>query len=122
MRSPKEFRFTDLLSPDFYKRGPGRPRLPSWDEIMPWETILGSDACREAEARAFWVRWQRRHHGRRADQERNRSLLEGYRAAKSQGVTMRAFVKKWFHEQHGREATPDDVSTVERQIDRLLKK
>jgi hypothetical protein len=121
MRQPTDFRFVDLLDPAFYKRRPGRPSLPSWDDILPWEKILGVEGCLEADARAFWVRWQRRQQGRPAQQERNQSLLEGY-ATKPKGMTMRAFAKKWFREQHGRDPTLDDVRTVERQLARLLKK
>jgi hypothetical protein len=114
MRQPNEFRFVDLLDPDFFKRRPGRPRLPSWDEILPsWDDIYGADA---------WRGPLPQRGGRPLQQERNQSLLEGYRAAKSQGVTKRAFVKQWYRKRHEREATPDDVPTLERQLTRLLKK
>ena len=122
MRAPKVFRFTDLLSPDFYKRRPGRPRLPSWDDILPWSEILGPDDLAAAEAKAAMWRWRRRREGRPPNRERNQALLEGYRVAKSHGMTMRAFAKQWFRECYGCEATPDEVRTVERQIARLLKK
>jgi len=48
-------------------------------------------------------------------------MRDGY-ATKPQGMTMRAFVEQWFREWYRREATPDDVRTVERQLARLLKK
>jgi hypothetical protein len=75
-----------------------------------------------AEAKARWWRWRRQRQGRPSNQERNRSLLQGYRAAQCHGMTMRAFAKQWFRKRYGREATLDDIRTVERQIGRLLKK
>jgi len=119
-KDPKDFRFADLLDPAFYKRGPGRPRRPSWDDLWlfqkdrppSWDDIYGADA---------WCGPLPQRGGRPAQQERNLSLLEGYRA-RGKGVTMRAFVKKWFRQWYRRDATPDEIKSVERQIDRLLKK
>jgi hypothetical protein len=71
------------------------------------------------EKERLW-RWQRRG-GRPPDQECNQSLLEGY-AAKPQGMTKRAFAKDWYRKRHGREATLDNLPSVERRITRLLKK
>jgi hypothetical protein len=48
-------------------------------------------------------------------------LLDGL-ATKGEGVTMRAFAKQWFRQWHGREATLDEVRSVERQLDRLKRK
>jgi len=118
MRQPKDskdFRFTDLLDPNFFKRGPGKPRLPSWDDILPsWESIYGADA--------WYGPGPPQRGGRPAKQARNQSLLEGWAVAKRQGTAKRAFVRKWIRQWHGRKATLDEVRTVERQIDRLLKK
>jgi hypothetical protein len=118
---PKEFCFTDLLSADFFKRRPGRPRLPSWDDLWlfqmdrppSWDDIYGADA---------WRGPLPQRGGKPPGRERNQSLIEGYRAAESQAMTMRAFAKQWYRERHGRDATLDDVLTVERQIARLSKK
>jgi hypothetical protein len=120
---PEDFRFTDLLSPEFYKRRPGRPRKEDLDDGLPsWLDIMGyKDWSAEQAAQWFW-NWQRRHQGRTPDQDTNQSLKDGYLAAKSQGTTMRAFVKKWFRQWHGCEPTPEEVKSKERQIDRLLKK
>jgi hypothetical protein len=121
MRSPKDFRFADLLDPNFYKRGPGRPRLPSWDDLWLFQhrrpptddDIYGADAWRGPDPR---------REGRPTEQDRNQSLLSGYFAAKRQGQTMRDFAGQWFQEWYRRTPTIDDVRTVERQIARLLKK
>jgi hypothetical protein len=120
MRQPNELCFLDLLSPDFFKRGPGRPRKPSWDDLwlfqkyrpLSWDDLYGADA---------WRGPLPGRSGRPAQQERNQSMRDGY-ATKPQGMTMRAFVEQWFREWYRREATPDDVRTVERQLARLLKK
>jgi hypothetical protein len=118
------FSFTDTLKL-VLKRGPGRPRLWSLEEIMQeYEEIVPEDRMMMESRERAWRR-QRQHQGRPSDKTRNQSLLEGWRAAKSQGMTMRAFVKKWLRAYHGREATPDDVDdirTVERRLNRLLKK
>ena len=121
MRASKGFRFTDLLSPDFYKRRPGRPVCRPGTTYCPgpksWAlTILRPLRPRRDVALATAARRQT------AERERNQALLEGYRVAKSHGMTMRAFAKQWFRECYGCEATPDEVRTVERQIARLLKK
>lgn len=120
MRQPNEFRFVDLLEPDFFKRRPGRPRLPSWDDLWlfqkhrppSWDDIYGADA---------WRGPLPGRTGRPPQHERNQSLLDGY-ATKPKGMTMRAFAKKWFRQRRGRDPTLDDVRTVERQLARLLKK
>ena len=119
-KDPKDFRFTDLLNSDFFKRGPGRPRKPSWDDLWlfqkdrppSWDDIYGADA---------WRGPLPQRGGRPAKQVRNQSLLDGC-AAKPQGMTMRGFVRKWFRQWYRRDATPDEVHSVERQIGRLLKK
>jgi hypothetical protein len=118
MCQPNEFRFVDLLDPDFYKRR-GRPRLPSWDDLwlfqkhrpLSWDDLYGADA---------WRGPLPQRGGRPPDQERNQSLLEGH-AAKPKGMTTRAFVGEWFRQWYRREATIGDVQTVERQLARLLK-
>jgi hypothetical protein len=118
MRQPTGFRFLDLLDPSFFKRRPGRPRVPSWGEIWikgkppTWDDIYGADA---------WRGPLPQRGGRPPDQKHNQSLLEGYHA-KPQGMTTRAFAKKWYCERYGRDPTPENVGTVERQIARLLKK
>ena len=119
MRAPKDTLFVGLVSPP--KRRPGRPRLPrapAWKKIR--SEVLSAEALEyEEEEERLW-RWQRRG-GRPPKQQINQSLLDGWRA-KPQGMTKRAFVRKWFRQWHGRAATLDEVQSVERQIDRLLKK
>ena len=103
-----------LLDMLFPKQRRGRPRLLSWDDILPsWESIYGADA---------WRGPLPQRGGRPSQQERNQSLCEGWPLAESQGMTKRAFVKQWYRKRHGREATPDYVPTLERQLTRLLKK
>jgi hypothetical protein len=95
---------------------------PSIEQFIEQWSEEGLEVDIEAERLAWAWNWQRRHWGRTPDQDRNQSLLDGYGVAKSQGVTMRDFAKQWFRQWYGREATLDDIKTVERQIDRLLKK
>ena len=109
-----------VLQALFPKRGPGRPRKEEYldDGLPSWRH---EDFATLEHGLRYWNR-VRRQQGRTPDVERNQSLKEGYLAAKCRNVKMRDFAKQWFREQHGREATLDDVRTVERQIDRLLKK
>jgi len=103
----ESLRKTDLNAPKSRRGRPRKetPRRPTW-----------------AERRGTWARnWLRRRQGRTPNQERNQSLLDGYRA-RGKGVTVRAFAKQWFREWYGREPEPEDIGSMERQIDRLKKK
>lgn len=117
--------FSDILKPE--KRGRGRPRLPSWDEILPWSDIIGSEAVTYVDAQSAMWRWQPQHQGRPPNNAANQELLEGWRAEKSQGMkNKRAFLKKCFLKRYGREAKVDDdkdvieLRSMERQLNRLL--
>jgi hypothetical protein len=116
--------FSDILKPK--KRGRGRPRLPSWDEILPWSDIIGSEAVTYVDAQSAMWRWQRQHQGRPPNNAANQELLEDWRAAESQGMNKQAFLKKRFRKCYGREAKLDDdkdvieLRSMERQLNRLL--
>lgn len=66
-----------------------------------------------ADAQSAMLRWQRRHQGRPPNKAANQELLEGWRAAKSQGMkNKQAFLKKCFLKRYGREAKLDDDKDV----------
>lgn len=110
--------FSSLLS---LPKKRGRPRLPSWDDILPWPQILSADELAHCDALSFWWRWERRG-GRPPDQARNQSLREAICDGRRQGMTMRASARKYYKQKHnGRDPTHEQLVTIERQMARLLK-
>jgi hypothetical protein len=111
--------FTSILS---VRRKRGRPRLPSWDEILPsWDEILGltPETAAWLDAQTWLHRLQTRNRGGRpADHDLNQKLLEGANDARRRGISLRDFCKIWFANKFGREPTPDEVKVVERRFGR----
>lgn len=105
--------FSEILS-SAKKRG--RPPILSWDNIIPWSDIFSAEQLAYCEA--IRVRGRNRG-GRPPNRTRNRLLFEGYREAIRQGQTLRSSARTFFKQERGRDATPDDLRVVERQIARL---
>jgi hypothetical protein len=93
---------------------------------MPWSSIMHPDDLRAADAKAAIWRWQRQHEGRRPNEESNRTLVEGWHVAESQGKEKAAYLKECFRKQHGHEATSVadivQIKSMERRLNRLLPK
>jgi hypothetical protein len=93
------------------------------DERVIAESLVAFLGALEAASKELeaTLRLQRMFQGRPSNKARNQSLLEGSHAAKNQGMTKRSFEKQWFREWHGHEPTDQEVQTVERRLNRLLK-
>jgi hypothetical protein len=107
-------RFEDILQLATKKRG--RPRVVSWDEILP-ELLNAEDAAR-ADAMGALHRWQTRNRGGRPvkDRARDLALLSIPAEARRAGTSQRDIMRKRFSDD------PDEVLKIERRANKLKKK
>ena len=96
------------------KKKRGRPPLPRGEHFMRIERELTLEDIE-------WWLANRNQGGRPPKRDLNQELVEGWIAAKRNGMKYKqAFVKKWFKGKHDKAATPEDVSRYVRRLDREL--
>jgi hypothetical protein len=95
----------------------GRPRLPSWDEIVG-ELLTPEDAARADAMKWLWVT-QNRRGGRPPDRAVNQWLSEVVKDADRRGRKLRPYLKEALERKLNRTVELGEVARCERQIDRL---
>ena len=96
----------------------GRPRLPSWDDILPWSKIMHPEDLARSEAEMWLYRLQTRNKGGRPPkQDFNQLLLEIADFADRHGIPRRTFLRDLIRATNG-DVSEDWVLVLVRRIDR----
>jgi hypothetical protein len=116
--------FASILS---LRRKRGRPRLPSWDEILPsWAEIvrLTPEQAARGDAAMWLHRLQTRNKGGRPpERDYNQLLFEIADHADRHGIPRRTFVRKLLRDANPFEPASEDwVLVLVRRINRLRAK
>ena len=109
--------FMSILS---IRRKRGRPRLPSWDDILPWSDIvrLTPKAAAWLDAQMWLHRLQTRNKGGRPpERDYNQFLLEIADHADRHGIPRRTFVRDLIRATNG-DVSEDLVLVLVRRIRR----
>ena len=100
------------------RRKRGRPRLPSWDDILPWSDIMHPEDLARSEADMWLHRLQTRNKGGRPPkQDFNQLLLEIADFADRHGIPRRTFLRDLIRATNG-DVSEDWVLVLVRRIDR----
>jgi hypothetical protein len=84
------------------------------------QRVVSVEIVREITAEDLaWLKAMRNRGGRPADRALNQSLLEVANDARCRGISLRAGVKEFIERELGRAASPEEVSRVERRINRV---
>jgi hypothetical protein len=102
----------------------GRPRLPSWDEILPWDKIVTPEEAARGDAEMWLHRLQTRNKGGRPPQrDYDQFLLEIADHADRHGIPRRTFVRDFIRAANPVEDVSEDwVLVIVRRINRLRAK
>ena len=102
--------FMSILS---LPRKRGRPRLPSWDDILPWSKIMHPEDLARSEAEMWLYRLQTRNKGGRPPQrDYDKFLLEIADHADRQGIPRRTFVREVLRAANPSEDVSEDLVLV----------
>ena len=100
------------------RRKRGRPRLPSWDDILPWSKIMHPEDLARSEAEMWLYRLQTRNKGGRPPQrDLDQLLLEIADFADRHGIPRRTFVRDLIRATNG-DVSEDLVLVLVRRIRR----
>jgi hypothetical protein len=100
----------------------GRPRLTDYidpDEIVNGRPLTEEELRSDPKWAVLFEPWRGR--GKPADEDTNRSLVEGWIAAERDGKkNKQAFVRKWFKGWYDKVASPTDVRSYVKRLNRQL--